>query len=114
LYHNNYRNNRKAIQNIRAIIVLIFYIHIYFCLMETKFFLIHLIDISLWRILVSDDVGDLEKTQIEDDLSFPPLDVSSLEVKGLVEISNNPIWLLVYAPSSMWWFFLKLLVQTQY
>ena len=81
----------KEIQNIRAIIVFIFYIHIYFCLMETEFFLIHLIGISLGRILISDDVSDLEKTQIEEDLSFPPLDSGSLKVKGLVEISNNLI-----------------------
>ena len=55
--------------------------------METKFFLTHLIGRNLWWILVSEDVGDFEKTQVEEDLSFPPLEVGSLKAKGLVEIN---------------------------
>ena len=46
-------------------------------------------------ILVSEDVGDFEKTQVEEDLSFPPLEVGSLKAKELVEISNKLIWFLL-------------------
>ena len=63
--------------------------------METKFFLTHLIGWNLWWILVSEDVGNFEKTQVEEDLSFPPLQVGSLKAKGLVEISNKLIWFLL-------------------
>ena len=52
----------KTIQNIGATIVFILCILIYFFLIETKIFLIHLIGGSLEMILVSEDVGDLEKT----------------------------------------------------
>ena len=64
--------------------------------METKFFLTHLIGRNFWQILVSEDVGDFEKTQVEEDLSFPPLKVGSLKTKGLVKISNRLIWFLLY------------------
>ena len=64
--------------------------------METIFFLTHLIGRNFWRILVSEDVGDFEKTQVEKDLSFPPLEMGSLKAKGLVEISNKLIWFLLY------------------
>ena len=49
--------------------------------MKKKFFLTHLIGRNLERILVSEDVGNFEKTQIEEDLSFPPLEVGSLKAK---------------------------------
>ena len=65
----------KAIKKIRATIIFIFCILIYFFLMETKFFLTHLIGRNFWQILVSEDVGDFEKTQVEEDISFPPLEV---------------------------------------
>ena len=42
-----------------------------------------------------EDVGDFEKTQVEEDISFPPLEVGSLEVKGFVKISKNLIWFLL-------------------
>ena len=64
--------------------------------MKKKFFLTYLIGRNLERILVSEDVGDFEKTQIEEDISFLPLEVSSLKAKGLVEISNSLIWILLY------------------
>ena len=64
--------------------------------MKKKFFLTYLIGRNLERILVSEDVGDFEKTQIEEDISFLPLEVSSLKAKGLVEISNSLIWFLLY------------------
>ena len=35
-------------------------------------------------------------TQVEKNISFPPLEVCSLKVKGLVEISNKLIWFLLY------------------
>ena len=79
--------------------------------MKKKFFLTHLIGRNLERILVSEDVGDFEKTQIEEDISFLPLEVSSLKAKGLVEISNSLIWFLLYRLHD--WISLKLLVQTQ-
>ena len=63
--------------------------------MENIFFLTHLIGRNFRRILVSEDVGDFEKTQVEEDLSFPPLEVGSLKAKGLVEISNKFIWFLL-------------------
>ena len=85
----------KTIQNIRATIIFIFCILIYFFLMETIFFLTHLIGRNLWWILVNDDVGNFEKTQVKEDLSFPPLEVGFLKVKGLVEISNRLIWFLL-------------------
>ena len=85
----------KTIQKIRATIVFIFCVLIYFCLMETKFFLTHLIGANLGRILFSEDVRNFEKTQVEDDISFLPLEVGTLKVKGLVEISNNIIWFLL-------------------
>ena len=62
----------KTIQKIRATIVFIFCILIYFFLMETKFFLTH---------LISEDVGNFEKTQLEEDLYFPPLEVAPLKAK---------------------------------
>ena len=46
--------------------------------METKFFLTHLIGRNFWQILVSEDVGDFEKTQVEEDLLIPSLEVGSL------------------------------------
>ena len=63
--------------------------------METKFFLTHLIRKNLWRILVSEDAGDFEKTQIEEDFSFPPLEVGSLKAKMLVKISKSHLVSLV-------------------
>ena len=63
--------------------------------METKFFLTHLIGRNFWQILVSEDVGDFEKTQVEEDHSFPTLEVGSLKAKGLVKISNSLIWFLL-------------------
>ena len=63
--------------------------------METIFFLAHLIDRNLLWILVREDVSDFEKTQVEEDLSFPPFEVGSLKSKGLVEISNRLIWFLL-------------------
>ena len=46
--------------------------------METKFFLTHLIGRNFWQVLVSEDVGDFEKTQVEKDLLIPSLEVGSL------------------------------------
>ena len=71
----------KTIQKIRATIVFIFCILIFlfiYLLMETKFFLTHLIGRNFWQILVSEDVGDFEKTQVEEDLLIPSLEVGSL------------------------------------
>ena len=65
----------KTIQKIRATIIFIFCILIFFFFCE--------------------DVGDFEKTQVEEDISFPPLEVGSLKAKGLVEISNRLIWFLL-------------------
>ena len=45
-----------------------------------------------------DYVGNFEKTQVKEDLSFPPLKVGSLKLKGLkrlVKISNRLIWFLL-------------------
>ena len=86
----------KTIQKIKATIYLSFLNLSIFFLMKKKFFLTHLIGRNLERILVSEDVGDFEKTQIEEDISFLPLEVSSLKAKGLVEISNSLIWILLY------------------
>ena len=85
----------KTIQKIRMTIIFIFCILIYFFLMETIFFLTHLISRNFLWILISEDVGDFEKTPVEEDLSFPPLEVGSLKAKGLVEISNRLIWFLL-------------------
>ena len=85
----------KAIQKIRATIIFIFCILIYFFLMQIIFFLTHLISRNFWWILVSKDVENFEKTQVEEDLSFPPLEVGSLKAKWLVEISNKFIWFLL-------------------
>ena len=85
----------KTIQMIRVTIVFIFCIFIYFLLMETKFFLTHLIGRNLRRILVSEDVGDFEKIKVEKGLLFPPLKMGSLEAKRLVKISNSLIWFLL-------------------
>ena len=71
----------KTIQKIRATIVFIFCILIFlfiYLLMETKFFLTHLIGRNFWQILVSEDLGDFEKTQVEEDLLIPSLEVGSL------------------------------------
>ena len=63
--------------------------------METKSFLAHLICKNFWKILVNEDVGDFKKTQIEEDFSFPHLEVSSLKEKRLVEISKSHLVSLV-------------------
>ena len=84
----------KTIQKIRVKIVFIFYILIYFFLIETIFFLTHLISRNFWWIFVSEDVGNFEKIQVEEVLSFPPLEVGSLKAKRL-EISNRFIWFLL-------------------
>ena len=85
----------KTIQKIRATIIFIFCILIYFFFMETIFFLTHLIGRNFWWILVNENVRAFEKTQVEEDLSFPPLEVGSLKAKRLVEISNMLIWFLL-------------------
>ena len=85
----------KTIQKIRTTIILIFCILTYSFLMETIFFLTHLIGRNFWWILVSEDVGDFEKNQVKEGLSFPPLEVGSLKAKGFVEISNRLIWFLL-------------------
>ena len=59
--------------------------------METKFFITHLIGKNLERILVSEDVGNFEKIQIEKYFSFPPFEVGSPKAKWLAEISNSLI-----------------------
>ena len=85
----------KTIQKIKATIYLSFLYLSIFLLMKKKFFLTHLIGRNLERILVSEDVGDFEKTQIEEDLSFPPFEMGFLKVEGIVKISNSLIWFLL-------------------
>ncbi|KAF7153994.1 hypothetical protein RHSIM_Rhsim01G0081300 [Rhododendron simsii] len=59
--------------------------------MSFIFFVVHLVDIDLVWIFPGENVRNLEKDEVEQNFSFPPLEMGSLEPEGLVEIASAVI-----------------------
>ncbi|KAG5528480.1 hypothetical protein RHGRI_029240 [Rhododendron griersonianum] len=68
--------------------------------MSFVFFVVRLVDIGLVRIFAEENVDNLEKAKVEKNFSFPPLEMGSLELEGLVEITSVVLglfWCLLHA-----------------
>ena len=56
----------------------------------------HLFSGDFVRIFLGQDIGHLEETGVEKHIAFPSLEMSSLELEGLVEIASILVGLLQY------------------